>query len=170
MIHFEDLINDFNELPLFPEVVPLGPPNLYSVPDEVASLSSQLEQLSIDVHTQSLRVAIEIAKRQRLGTMMRKIKRDIISPKQLSSQIQYDNNNLHMRLTDLQQEYNHKLAQVTTITYRSLSRIHQLMIIFTLYIPMTTEAHVDVSQLSYELYRTIEQLKSQTEAIESTIV
>jgi len=92
--------------------MPLGPPNIYPVPNKAASLSSQLEKLSIEVHTQSVRVAIERAKRQKLGTMIRKIKRNVISPKQLSSQIQYDNR----RITDLQQEYGHKLAQVTTVT------------------------------------------------------
>jgi len=70
-----------------------------------------LEKLSIDVHTQSFRVAIERAKRQKLGTMIRKIKRDVISPKQLSSQIQCDNTNLHRRMTDLQQEYSYELAK-----------------------------------------------------------
>ena len=149
---------------------PFSPPNLYPTPDEVASLNLQLEQLSFDVHTQCLRVAIERAKSQRLGTMISKIKRDIISPKKLCRQLQYDNKNLHKRLTDLQQEYSHKLAQVTTVTYMSLSRVHQLMITFTPYILMTPETHADVTQLNYELYRIIEQLKFQTEATKSTVV
>jgi len=139
MLHLDDLINDFIEIPLFPEIMPFDPPNLYPIPNEVASLSSQLEKLSIEVHTQSLRVAIKRAKRQKLVTMIRKIKRDIISPKQLSSQIQCDNTNLHRRITDLHQEYSHKLAQVTTVTYRSLSLVHKLMITFTPYIPMTAD-------------------------------
>ena len=80
MLSLDDMINDFNEIPLFPKMMPLDPPNLYLLPNEVASLSSQLERLSIDVHTQSLRVAFERAKRQKLGTMIRKIKRDVISP------------------------------------------------------------------------------------------
>ena len=164
MIHFEDLINDFNELPIFPEVMPFDPQNRYPVPDEVASLNSRLEQLSIDVHTQSLRVAIKCAKRQILGTMIRKIKSNVISPKKLYSQTQYDNDHFHRRLTGLQQEYSHKLVQITTVTYRSLARVHQLMIIFTPYIRMTMEAHANVSQLNYELYRAIEQLKPQIEA------
>jgi len=61
MIHFDDLLNDLNEMPLFPEVMPLVPPNICPVSDEITLLNSRLEHLSLDVHTQSLRVTIERA-------------------------------------------------------------------------------------------------------------
>ena len=128
MLRHDDILTDFNEITFFPEMIPLDPPNLCPISNEVVFLSSQLERLSIDVHTHSLRVAIERAKLQKLGTIIRKVKKDLISPKQLSNQIQCDITNLHRRMTDLQREYSHKLAQVNTIAYRSSSRVHQLLI------------------------------------------
>ena len=130
----------------------------------------QMETLTIDVHTQKLRVMIERTKRQKLETTIRKLKRDFISPRQLSHQLQNDVNNLHSRMSDMQHRYDHKIAQINTTAYRSLARVHQLLITFTPYVPMTVETHVEVSQLNYELYRTIEQLKPHSEATESSIV
>ena len=108
MTNFDDLFNDLNEVPLFPELImPLSPPNLCPVSEEISLLNSPLEHLSLDVHRQSLRVTIERAKRQKLGTIIRKIKRNIISPKMLRDQTQHDNNHLNRRLTNFQQDFSH---------------------------------------------------------------
>jgi len=56
MTHFDDLLSDLNEMPLFPEVMPLGPPNLCPASDEITLSNSRLEHLFLYVHTQSLRI------------------------------------------------------------------------------------------------------------------
>ena len=85
------------------------------------------------------------AKRQKLGSIIKRVRRNLISLNQLSNQIQYDIVNLHKRISDIQHEYDHKIAWISAITYRSLSRVHRLFITFTPYIPMTVEIHSDVS-------------------------
>ena len=79
---------------------------------------------------ETLRVEIERAKRQKLGSIIKRVRIDLISPNQLSNQIQHDIVNLHKRISDLQQEYDHKIARISTITYRSLFHAHQLFIIY----------------------------------------
>ena len=49
--------------PLFPETFPLDPLDLLPPSNEITTLNFQLERLSLDIHTQSLRIEIERAKR-----------------------------------------------------------------------------------------------------------
>ena len=94
MSYNNDILIDLNKIPFFPETIP---PNLCPTLNEIISLNSQLEKLSIDVYTQSLRVEIERAKWQELGSIIKRVRRDLISLNQLSNQIQYDVVNLHHR-------------------------------------------------------------------------
>jgi len=84
MLFNNDIFTDFDDITIFPELLPIDPPNLCPTSTEITSLSSWLEKLTSDVYTQSLRVMIERAKRQKLETIIRKLKRDLISPKHLS--------------------------------------------------------------------------------------
>ena len=170
MLPNDDILNEFDEMTFLSELVPLEPPNLCPISNEITSLNTQLERLSLDVRTQSFRVAIERAKRQKLGTLIRKVKRDLHSPKYLIDHMQSDITDLHRCMADSQRKYDHKISQIATLAYRSLTRMHQLLITFTPYIPMTVEAHVEVFQLNYEFYRTTKLLKPQTETMESLLV
>ena len=48
---------------------------------------------------------------------------------------------------NMQYNHNDDLARVHTIEYRGLIRIHQLLISFTPYIPMTAETHSGIAQI-----------------------
>ena len=50
------------------------------------------------------------------------------------------------------------LAQLTTITYRCLSWMHNIIIATLPYIVMSSRSHEDLAQMAYELLRTIYQL------------
>ena len=76
--------------PILPETLSLNPPDLLSPPNDIAALTSQIEKLSIDINTQSLRVEIERAKQQRLSSSLKRIKRDLVSPSQESTQLRYE--------------------------------------------------------------------------------
>ena len=80
MTNFDVLLNELNDMPLFPEIIPSSPPNLCPMSEEISLLNSRLEHLSLDVHTQSFRVTIERAKRQKFGAVVNKMK---IFPKRL---------------------------------------------------------------------------------------
>ena len=89
------------------------------------------------------------------------VKRDLISPNRIFAQIHHDFDTLRDRVKDFQNTYECKVARIGTMSYRCLTRIHQLLISFIFYI------NSDVFQLNYE-YRTIEQLKFPNKMVEST--
>ena len=67
-----------------------------------------------------------------------------------------DLNALSGVVRNMQYNHNDDLARVCTIAHRGLIRIHQLLISFTPYIPMTAETHSDIAQMNYELYRIVD--------------
>ena len=79
-----DFLFNADCFPLFPEnpdLLPLiteNPVDMFPSHPDTLSLNSQLERLNLDVHTQSLRVVVEKAKRQKLRTKLRRIKKELI--------------------------------------------------------------------------------------------
>ena len=53
------------------------------------------------------------------------------------------------------------MARLSTVTYRSLSRMHNIMISIFPYIVMPSNNHAELAQLAYELLRIIYQLSAQ---------
>ena len=78
MLLNENILTDFDDITIFPELLLIDPPNLCPTSNEITSLSFHLEMLPIEVQTQSLRVMIERAKRQKLETHIKKLKRGLI--------------------------------------------------------------------------------------------
>ena len=126
--------------------------------------------LKIDINTQSLRIEIESAKRQRLNSSLKKVKQDIISPCQECTQLRYELDALKRYMGETHHNHGSRVARVSSVAFRCLSRVHQLLITFTPFIPMTAEAHAEISQLNYELYRSVEQIKIPMNNPESTDV
>ena len=54
-----DLTNE--GFPIFPETLLLNPPDPLSPPNEIAALTSQIEKLTIDINTQSLRIVCKLS-------------------------------------------------------------------------------------------------------------
>ena len=159
---------DLDNIMLCPDLLSIEPPNLNRMTSEIVSLHLQMEKLTIEVNTQKLRLMIGRTKRHRLESNMKKIKDDLISTKQLIRQLQQDNLTQKNRIAEMNQWYEDKLTRVSTTAYRGLARIHHLLITFTPYIPMTAEIRTDVSQLNYELYRTVDQLKIPNGPVETS--
>jgi len=57
-----DLTSNLEGFPLFPEIFLLDTPDLHPSSNEISFLGSQLEKLTLDTHTQSLRIEIEHVK------------------------------------------------------------------------------------------------------------
>ena len=54
-----------------------------------------------------------------------------------------------------------EMAQLATVTYRSLSRMHNIIIFIIPFIVMPPNNHAELAQLAYELLRSIYQLPGQ---------
>jgi len=68
---------------------------------------------------------------------------------------------LNQQIENLTRASNGDLARLTTVTYRSLSRMHNILIAIIPYIDMLPLNHEDLAQMVYELLRTIYQLPTQ---------
>ena len=163
--------NDFNfhdldDVMLCPELFPIEPRNMNSTTSEMAALSLQMEKMTIEAHTQKLRQLIERTKRHRVESTMKKVKKDVVTHKQLLHHLQQGDAARQKQLIVMRQQYENKLIRVSTTAYRGLARVHPLLITFTPYIPMTVEPHTELSHLNYELYRTLDQLRNPSESVE----
>ena len=78
----------------FPDIFPLNPPDLLPPSNEIALLNTELEKLSLDVHTQSLRVKIEKVKRQKLRSKLKRVRQDMIPQNRILTQVHRDFNTL----------------------------------------------------------------------------
>ena len=86
----ETLLNHDDYLSLT-EMLPLDPMDLFPTPYDVTTLSKQVEQLNIEVNTQNLKVEIEKLNRQKLGTTLKRIKKETIPIQRVLAQIRNDN-------------------------------------------------------------------------------
>ena len=77
--------------PLFPEEFPIDLPILTPSFANLTALSNQFEGLRLDVYIQSLRIEVELAKRQKLSANLKRVKREIISQRRLLTQIHQEN-------------------------------------------------------------------------------
>ena len=117
-----------------------------------------MDQISIDLNTQQLRNKLEKCKRQRLSTTIQNIEREIATLSSTVNQTQANIVNLNKQIESLITARNGDLAQLTTVTYRCFSRMHNVLITLIPYIIMPTRTHEDLAQLAHELLRTIYQL------------
>ena len=87
---YGDLILNELEFPLFPETFPADPPDLLLPPNEIVSLTAQVERMNIDIHTQSLRIEVERVKKQKLRARLKRIKREDLPTNRILSQVRHD--------------------------------------------------------------------------------
>jgi len=90
-MNFDDelLIND-KGCPILTELLPIDSVDLFPEHDHIITLSNRVEQLSIEVNTQSLKVEIEKIKRQKFQTTLKHVKRETISTNCVMSLLQHD--------------------------------------------------------------------------------
>ena len=66
---------------------------------------------------------------------------------------------LTQEMGSLTEAYNGEIARLSTVTYRCFSRLHQILITIVPYLSMPPSNHIETSQLTYELLRTVNQLR-----------
>ena len=143
---------------VYPNAPFLEPPVIAPSAIDFHELSSKMDQISVDVNTQHLRSKLEKCKRQRLSSTIRNIEREIAALSNTINQTQTNITKLNQQIESLVLMRNGDLAQLTTITYRCLSRMHNIIITILPYMIMPTRSHEDLAQLAHELLCTIYQL------------
>jgi len=124
---------------------------------DVIELKRKLDLLTVEINTQGLRLEVEKSKRQRLQATVRQLRRDLSLP---CPDIQILRNEL-TQLREYQNSINYQLdnenARTNTLSFRSLSRIGQIL---TTFIPSNfplSESNSEIEVLLQELHNTIRQ-------------
>ena len=93
--------DNFDTMMLWPDLFPIEPSNTNPTTSEMASVSLQMEKMTIEVHTQKLRQMIERTKRHWVESTLKKMKKDLVSHKQLLHHLQQDDVTRQKQLTEM---------------------------------------------------------------------
>ena len=121
-------------------------------------MNSQLSQMNVDLNSQELCIRIKQAKRERLRVTLKSLKSEVALINKVIAQTQHDLSLLRERIEIVNNANISEMARLATVTYRSLSRMHSIIISIILYIVIHPYNHAELAQLAYELLRTIYQL------------
>jgi len=165
-MNFDNLIT-LNNDPMLPDLVPEGSNynELFQIDDliiptphnEIDNLTRKLELLMIDTNSNGLRMEVERAKRRRLQTIVKRTERDLSLA---NSEIVILRNEI-AQLRDQQNSINYQLdgdhARTSTLAFRCLSRVSQLLSSMVLRNAPTYEPNSETEVLLHELDLTIRQ-------------
>ena len=114
---------------------------------DIITLNQRLEQLSLDANTQALRLEIEKAKRQKLSTTVRRIKQDLLTPHSDIIKLRQDIDILRSKQNSVNYWLEAEIASNSVATFRSLSRIHQILTIMSPLLTLPVNHSPDLNQL-----------------------
>ena len=107
--NLNELIND--PAPLFPELLP-------SPTEDFICLSNMIDQLTIDVNAQNLKIELEVLKRNKLRRSVKQLKSEISTLKQIITQKQSKNDQLR-----------EQMATLNTTLFGELACLHNVPIV-----------------------------------------
>jgi len=138
------------EEPMFSELFQIDDLTIPVPHPDIVELNRKFDHLSIEANTQGLRIAVERAKRQRLQVTVRQIRQDL----SLSCPNITTLKNKLDQLRDHQNAINYQLdgenARTNTLSFRSLSRICQILVALIPCITLPTETSPEVRILLQE--------------------
>ena len=141
------------------ESLPLIPVDFCPSTDDMTFLNNKIEQLTVDVNTQNLKIELEWLKRRKLGSTVRRLKSDLLSLRQTVEQVQAENNMMREQIAALSNTFFSKTTFMIVRTHCCLNRLHQVLISIVPYIVMPAEEHREASELIYELLRATQLLR-----------
>ena len=121
-------------------------------------MTDRMNRLDIDMNTHRVRLELEKTKRRKLRASMNNLKHEIHPNTEEVNRIRYDLSTLQERVGALDTIFNNELARISSLTYRSLLRIHHLMITIIPYLTMPPDNYFETAQLANKLLRTIQQI------------
>jgi len=159
---FSDLIEDFNfpdlftDEPITPSITQADEEIIKMLPAELKALNDRITQLETALSTQTLKLELERAKRQKLGAIMkqRRPETPMIYPDALKRLI--ETNFMHQETVNYQ--LGDGIDRLSTVSFRCLSRVQQLMSYIIPCIAVTPSDHPDVTILLEEIGRSLQQL------------
>ena len=133
----DDLLDTDATVPTFPDA-------------DLVTLTQRFDQLSLDTNTQLLRIEVEKAKRQKLSATVRRVKTDLLSPRPEIVTLRQDVDTMRNEQKAINYYLDAEIVGNSGLTFRSLSRIHQIL---ALMIPQTTLSvnhNPELNQLVHE--------------------
>ena len=126
---------------------------------DIVALNYRFDQLFIDMNTLSLRIEVEKAKRQKLNAIFRKLKQDLLSPHPELIKLRQNFETLRSEQNSINYHVEAEIASNSVMTFRGLSRIHQILAIMLPQVPPSINPNPELNQLLQELARTLQQFR-----------
>ena len=144
------------------DIIPSLLPNLefndlFPTYQDLVQLTERISRIDVDLNMHDLRIELEKMKRRKLRASVNNIRKEILPDNNMVAQIQYDLSTLQERVGALDMLYNNEMARISSLTHRSLSRIHHLFVTVFPYLTMPPDSHFETAQLANELLQTIQQ-------------
>ena len=124
---------------------------------DVTALNQKLDNLSLESNTHGLRLAVERAKRQRLHATVRQVRQDLFTPCPDAVKLRNDMEVMRDHQNTVNFQLDGETARISTLTFRSLPRIYQLLAAIVPGVSLSPEDNPEVGVLMQELNRTIQQ-------------
>ena len=145
---------------LFNSIFPPENPSITSTQPDIVALSSRLDQLSLEAGTQSLRIELEKHKRQKLRTTIRQIKQNMNSPCPDAVSLKYEFDIMQRNQDAMNYQLEGEMTTMRTITFRCLSRVHQLVTRLLPHVMLAPDDNFELVQMLHELSQTLHQFQS----------
>jgi len=136
--------------------------DLFPTHQDLTQITERIGHIDISLNTQDLRIELERMKRRKLRTSINNIKREILPNNNAVAQLQNDLMIMRERMDALEIRHSHEMVRISSLTYRSLARVHHLFVTILPHLIMPPDNHFETVQLANELIRTIQQLHAQT--------
>ena len=159
-----DLLITDTEIPVLNDSLIFDPVELYPPSKDLLSLNKQIKQLYLILNTQHLKIEVEKLRRQKLRVIIKRVEQELTSNQQLLTQIQSDKDIMRERIDTISNTYASELVRLSLVTHCCFSRFHQLLTSVIPRISMPFNEYEEVSQLTHELLRVIQLLKSTSHA------
>ena len=160
-------LTNFEMDPIIPDLLPEGSflndllDNNIPLPvipnTDIVTLNQRIDQLSLDTNTQSLRIEVEKAKRQKLGATVRRLRQDVLPPHHEIVRLRQDLDIMRNEQNSINYYFEAEIASNRTLAFRGLSRIHQILALMSPPTILPVNHGPELNQLIQELGRTLQQ-------------
>ena len=163
---FQSNLISLTEDPILPDLLPEDPilNDLFRIDDfptpimhpDITEINRKLEHLTLETNTQGLRLAVERAKRQRLQASVRQVKQDLAHPCPELMAIRNELNQFREHQNAINYQLDGENARTNTLSFRSLSRICQILAALIPCATLSSESSAEVKILLQELTNIIQ--------------
>ena len=142
---------------MFDDLLDVNNAMIPAIPHDLADWGRKLDLLTVECNTLNLRLEIEKAKRQRLQSTVRQLKRETLPPCPDMLTVKKELDEFREQQNTTNYMLDGENARTNTLAFRSISRICQLVTIMMQGTYVTPEAIDEANTLLHELALTIQQ-------------